>query len=87
LIKYLPLCIFNYFYTYNKKGNPDKYTYPSGFTIKNEYNPDNGTLKKVIDKSTNIAIYEPGSYNARGHMTYYALSGGLIYIGSAEKLN
>jgi hypothetical protein len=38
--------IFNYFYTYDSKGRPDEYTYPTDLTIKNEYNPDNGILKK-----------------------------------------
>ncbi|MGV8112395.1 MAG: hypothetical protein AB2L17_05765 [Lentimicrobium sp.] len=71
--------IFNYFYTYDSKGNPEEYTYPSGFTIKNEYNPENGTLKKVIDKSTNVAIYEPGSYNARGQMTHFAMNNKSLY--------
>lgn len=44
-----------------------------------EYNPENGTLKKVIDKSTNVAIYEPGSYNARGQMIYFGMSSNHIY--------
>ena len=70
---------FTYLYTYDSKGNPEEYTYPSGFTIKNEYNPENGTLKKVIDKSTNVAIYEPGSYNARGQMTHFAMNNKLFY--------
>jgi hypothetical protein len=48
--------VISHFYTYDAKGNPEEYTYPSGFTIKNEYKPDNRTLKKVIDKSTIIAI-------------------------------
>jgi RHS repeat-associated protein len=58
---------------------PDEYTYPSGFTIKNEYNPDNGTLKKVIDKSTNTAIYEPGTYNARGQMMHFVMNNKSLY--------
>jgi RHS repeat-associated protein len=70
---------FSYFYTYDSKGNPDEYTYPSGFTIKNEYKPDNGTLKKVIDKSTNTAIYEPGTYNARGQMMHFAMNNKSLY--------
>jgi len=41
--------------------------------------PDNGTLKKVIDKSTKTAIYEPGSYNARGQMTHFAMNNKLFY--------
>jgi len=70
---------FTYLYTYDSKGNLDEYTYPSGFTIKNEYKPDKGTLEKVIDKRTNTAIYKPGAYNARGQMRYYAMSNGLLY--------
>lgn len=65
--------IFNYFYTYDSKGNPDEYIYPSGFTIKNEYKTDKGTLKKVIDKSTNTIVYEP-FYNARGQLYQIALN-------------
>ena len=70
---------FSYLYTYDSKGRPDEYTYPSGLTIKNEYNATNGTLKKVIDKSTNTAIYEPGTYNARGQMLHYAMNNKSLY--------
>jgi hypothetical protein len=63
---------FTYLYTYNSKGYPDEYIYPTGITIKNEYKPNKEILKKVINKSTNTAIYEPGSFNARSLMTYYA---------------
>ncbi len=74
-----PTGFLNTFYTYDDKGNPDEYTYPSGFTIKNEYKPENGTLKKVIDKSTNVAIYEPGSYNAHGQMLHFAMNNKNLY--------
>jgi RHS repeat-associated protein len=70
---------FTYLYTYDSKGMPDEYTYPTGFTIKNEYKADNGTLKKVIDKSTNTAIYEPGTYNARGQMMHFAMNNKSLY--------
>ena len=33
----------------------------------------------MIDKSTNVAIYEPGSYNARGQMTHFAMNNKLFY--------
>jgi RHS repeat-associated protein len=33
----------------------------------------------VIDKSTNTAIYEPGTYNARGQMNHYAIANKSIY--------
>ncbi|MGV8112384.1 MAG: hypothetical protein AB2L17_05710 [Lentimicrobium sp.] len=36
-------------------------------------------MKKVIDKSTNVAIYEPGSYNARGQMTHFAMNNKSLY--------
>jgi hypothetical protein len=41
--------------------------------------PENGTLKKVIAKSTNTAIYDPGSYNARGQIIYFGMSNNHIY--------
>jgi len=50
--------IFNYFYTYDAKGNPDESTYPSGFTIKNKYKPDKGPVIKVIDKSKVLPLVQ-----------------------------
>ena len=33
----------------------------------------------MIDKSTNTAIYEPGTYNARGQMLHYAMNNKSLY--------
>lgn len=70
---------FTYLYTYDTKGNPDEYTYPTGYTIKNEYNTTNGALKKVIEKQSGKILYAPGSYNARGQMNHYAIANQSIY--------
>ena len=71
--------IFSYFYTYDEKGNPDEYTYPTGLTIKNEYNPANGALLSVKEKQSGKIIYAPGSFNARGQMNHYAIANKSIY--------
>jgi len=75
--------LFNYLYTYDAKNRLDEYTYPSGYTIKNEYNSENGCLVKVVDKNTNTSIYEPGPYNARGQMIYYGMNNKMLYTTMA----
>lgn len=70
---------FNYFYTYDSKGNLDEYTYPSGFVIKNTYNPNNGLLVNVKDKATGKTIYVPGATNARGQVLNYTNSNGTLF--------
>ncbi|MDY0026479.1 MAG: hypothetical protein RBS33_10875 [Lentimicrobium sp.] len=71
--------IFKYFYTYDEKGNPDEYTFPSDYTIKNEYKTGNGALQNVKEKQSGRIIYAPGSYNARGQMNHYAIANKSIY--------
>jgi RHS repeat-associated protein len=69
---------FNYFYTYDAKGNLYEYTYPSGFVIKNIYSSTNGSLVSIMDKAANKTIYVPGLTNARGQITDYTNAGGAL---------
>lgn len=69
---------FNYFYTYDTKGNLDEYTFPSGYVIKNAYN-SNGSLRSVTDKTASKTIYMPGNFNARGQMKDYTNSDNTLY--------
>jgi RHS repeat-associated protein len=70
---------FSYLYSYDTKGNLDEYTYPSGYTIKNEYNSENGTFERVKEKLSGKIIYAPGSYNARGQMDHYSIANQSMY--------
>jgi len=62
-----------------RNGNPDEYTYPSGFTIKNEYKTGNEALQSVKEKQSGKIIYAPGSFNARGQMNHYTIANKSIY--------
>jgi len=71
--------IFTYNYIYDALGNLTEYTYPSGYTLTYDYNENNGTLKKVIQKSDNKVIYEPGNFNTRGQLLNYKIANGSLF--------
>ena len=71
--------IFTYNYIYDALGNLKEYTYPSGYTLTYDYNENNGTLKKVIQKSDNKVIYEPGNFNTRGQLLNYKIANGSLF--------
>ena len=62
-------------YTYDSYGNLYKLTYPSGFSVKNEY--DRGYLTKQRRGDNNAVLYELPDYNVRGQITEFKYGNGL----------
>lgn len=62
-------------YTYDSYGNLYKLTYPSGFSVKNEY--DRGYLTKQRRGDNNAVLYELPAYNVRGQLTGFKYGNGL----------
>lgn len=55
-------------FTYNSKGLPDTYTYPSGYKIRYSYNTDN-FLISIIQSSDDKTIWRAKEYDASGRLT------------------
>jgi RHS repeat-associated protein len=60
---------FNYFYTYDSKGNLQNYQFPSGFTISHTY--ENGYMKRVSNNGDGSSIFAPQDYTAKGQLRWW----------------
>lgn len=66
---------FEYSYSYDVFGNIASLTYPSGYTVNSEYNP-NGFLTSVKEGQSSTELFALQSMNAKGQVTGYALGNG-----------
>jgi RHS repeat-associated protein len=63
--------------TYDSLNRLDKYFYPSGFSVRNEYNV-NGYLTKVRRTSDNFIYWEANQVNARGQIESHEYGNGVL---------
>jgi RHS repeat-associated protein len=60
---------FNYFYTYDSKGNLLNYQFPSGFSISHTY--ENGYMKRITNNGDGSSIFAPKDYTAKGQLRWW----------------